>query len=275
MPDNTPILEMKKISKSFPGVKALSGVDFRLFQGEIHAIMGQNGAGKSTLIKVLTGVHKQDTGEILLEGKAISPNSPLDAQHLGISSVYQEINLCPNLTVAENIFIGRQPVKHGKIDWQKMNAQAEKLLLEKLNLKIDVTQLLSSYPVAIQQMTAIVRVLDMSAKILILDEPTSSLNEDEVQALFKIIRKLRDEGLAVIFITHFLEQTYQIADRITVLKNGALVGEYPTSSLPKIELIAKMLGKELSEFSYSHGDLERVKEPETAVQSTHTVLETR
>lgn len=275
MPENTPIVEMKKINKFFPGVKALSDVDFSLYKGEIHAIMGQNGAGKSTLIKVLTGVHKQDSGNIFLEVKLIRPNSPLDAQKLGISTVYQEVNLCPNLTVAENIFIGRQPMKYGRIDWQAMNKKAEKLLFEKLNLKIDVTQLLSSYSLAIQQMTAIVRVLDMSAKVLILDEPTSSLNEHEVELLFKVIRKLRDQGLAIIFITHFLEQTYQIADRITVLKNGASVGEYKTTSLPKIDLIAKMLGKELSEFSYSRQDEEYKKGLETQEESVHALLETK
>ena len=140
MPANTPILEMKGINKYFPGVQALSNVDFRLFKGEVHAIMGQNGAGKSTLIKVLTGVHAQDSGNILLEGKLIRPKSPLDAQRLGISTVYQEVNLCPNLSVAENIFIGRQPIKYGKIDWQRMNNKAEELLSQKLNLKIDVTQ---------------------------------------------------------------------------------------------------------------------------------------
>ena len=272
MPENTPILEMKGINKHFPGVKALSDVDFRLFKGEVHAIMGQNGAGKSTLIKVLTGVHRQDSGNILLGGKLIKPKSPLDAQRLGISTVYQEVNLCLNLTVAENIFIGRQPMKHGKIDWQTMNKKAEQLLSEKLNLRIDVTQNLSSYSVAIQQMVAIVRVLDISAKVLILDEPTSSLDEHEVELLFKVIRKLRDEGLAIIFITHFLDQTYQIADRITILKNGELVGEYRTAELPKIELVAKMLGKELSEFSFTQRNEEREKGVQATTQAANNVL---
>ncbi|HBE78440.1 MAG TPA: sugar ABC transporter ATP-binding protein [Firmicutes bacterium] len=251
MPERSPILEMKGINKYFPGVQALSNVDFSLYKGEVHAIMGQNGAGKSTLIKILTGVHKQDSGDILLGGRSIRPKSPLDAQRSGISTVYQEVNLCLNLTVAENIFIGRQPRKFGKIDWQRINRQAEELLFRKMNLKIDVTRELASYSVAIQQMVAIVRVLEMSAKILILDEPTSSLDENEVELLFKVIRKLRDDGLAIIFITHFLEQTYQIADRITILKNGELVGVHRTADLPRIELIAKMLGKELSEFSFS------------------------
>ena len=256
MPNDTPILEMKGINMYFPGVKALSNVDFRLFKGEVHAIMGQNGAGKSTLIKVLTGVHKQNSGEITLEGKSIKPNSPLDAQKLGISTVYQEVNLCPNLTVAENVFIGRQPMKFGKINWKTMNKRSEELLA-KLNIKIDVTQLLSSYPVAIQQMVAIVRVLDISAKVLILDEPTSSLDENEVELLF---------------ITHFLDQTYRISDRITVLKNGNLIGEYKTTELPKIELIAKMLGKELSEFSYSKKDKTTAKKSEQELRKTTNVL---
>jgi simple sugar transport system ATP-binding protein len=250
MTEETPILSMKRITKTFPGVKALSGVDFRLFKGEVHAIMGQNGAGKSTLVKVLTGVHAQDSGEIELEGKRIRPDSPIAAQRLGINAVYQEINLCPNLSVAENIFAGRQPVSFGRIDWRQMARKSEEIL-KRLNIVIDVTQTLSSYSIAIQQMVAIARVLDLSSKILILDEPTSSLDETEVEQLFKVIRSLRDEGMAIIFITHFLDQTFQISDRITILKNGEFVGEYRTNAISKLDLIAKMLGKELSEFSYA------------------------
>jgi len=250
MTEEIPVLSMKRITKVFPGVKALSTVDFRLFKSEVHAIMGQNGAGKSTLVKVLTGVHQQDSGEILLEGRPIRPDSPLAARKLGISTVYQEINLCPNLSVAENIFAGRQPIRFGRIDWKEMARRSEEIL-KRLNLVIDVTQILSSYSIAIQQLVAIARVLDISSKILILDEPTSSLDETEVEQLFKVIRSLRNEGLAIIFITHFLDQTYQIADRITVLKNGEFVGEFRTETLPKLDLIAKMLGKELSEFNYA------------------------
>ncbi|HVO20159.1 MAG TPA: sugar ABC transporter ATP-binding protein [Anaeromyxobacter sp.] len=250
MPEQAPVLEMRKITKVFPGVRALSGVDFRLFRGEVHAVMGQNGAGKSTLVKVLTGVHRHDAGEILLEGNAIAPDSPFAAQKLGISTVYQEINLCPNLSVAENMFIGRQPMRLGSIRWKELNRKAEEALA-KLNIVLDVTQPLSSYSIAIQQMVAIARVLDLSSKILILDEPTSSLDEAEVERLFGVIRKLRDQGLAILFITHFLDQTYRISDRITVLQNGLFCGEYKTAQLPKLELIAKMLGKELSAFSYA------------------------
>jgi galactofuranose transport system ATP-binding protein len=250
MPEETPVLEMRKISKVFPGVRALSGVDFRLFRGEVHAIMGQNGAGKSTLVKVLTGVHKHDAGDILLEGRAIRPDSPFAAQKLGISTVYQEINLCPNLSVAENMLIGRQPMRFGRIHWKELNRKAEEALA-RLSVAIDVTQVLSSYSIAIQQMVAIARVLDVSSRILILDEPTSSLDEAEVERLFELIRKLRDQGLAILFITHFLDQTYRISDRITVLKNGFFCGEYRTAELPKLDLIAKMLGKELSEFRFA------------------------
>jgi galactofuranose transport system ATP-binding protein len=263
MSDKAPIVEMKKINKIFPGVKALSDVDFRLFRGEVHAIMGQNGAGKSTLVKVLTGVYKQDSGEILLEGKAIKPDSPLAAQKMGINTVYQEVNLCLNLSVAENIFIGKEPMKLGRIDWKSMSRKAKEVL-GRLNINIDVTRTLSSYSIAVQQMVAIARVLDSSAKVLILDEPTSSLDDSEVEQLFKVIRKLRDEGLAILFITHFLDQTYQIANRITILKNGVFVGEYIADKLPKLELITKMLGKELSEFSYSStGDEKKKASTET------------
>jgi len=242
--ERLPILEMKGISIEFPGVKALQKVDFRLFPGEVHALMGQNGAGKSTLIKALTGVHSLDAGHVELAGRTIAPASPLEAQQLGISTVYQEVNLCPNLTVAENIFIGRQPMRFGRILWKQLNADA-KAALAKLNIDIDVTQPLSVYSVAVQQMVAIARALDVSAKVLILDEPTSSLDESEVALLFTVLRQLRHEGLAILFVTHFLDQTYQLSDRITVLRNGELVGEYKAVDLPKLKLIEKMIGREV------------------------------
>jgi simple sugar transport system ATP-binding protein len=242
--ERLPILEMKGISIEFPGVKALQKVDFRLFPGEVHALMGQNGAGKSTLIKALTGVHSLDAGHVELAGRTIAPASPLEAQQLGISTVYQEVNLCPNLTVAENIFIGRQPMRFGRILWKQLNADA-KAALAKLNIDIDVTQPLSVYSVAVQQMVAIARALDVSAKVLILDEPTSSLDESEVALLFTVLRQLRHEGLAILFVTHFLDQTYLLSDRITVLRNGELVGEYKAADLPKLQLIEKMIGREV------------------------------
>lgn len=240
-----PVLELAGISKSFLGVRALAGVGLRLHAGEVHALMGQNGAGKSTLIKVLTGVYAADAGSIRLAGEPVQPRSPLEAQRLGISTVYQEVNLCPNLTVAENVFAGRYPRRHGFIAWREMEERTRSLLA-RLSLDIDVTRLLSSYPVAVQQMVAIARALSVSARVLVLDEPTSSLDEDEVRRLFAVLRKLRDEGMAILFVTHFLDQVYAIADRITVLRNGELVGEYRAGQLPAPALIAAMVGRELA-----------------------------
>ena len=242
---DAPLLQLAGIHKGFPGVRALRGAGLRLFPGEVHALMGQNGAGKSTLIKVLTGVYAPDEGAVHLSGEVIRPRSPLEAQQLGISTVYQEVNLCPNLSVAENIFAGRYPRKRLRIDWPRMNAQA-RALLARLDLAIDVTRLLSSYPVAVQQMVAIARALSVSARVLVLDEPTSSLDEDEVQRLFGVLRQLRQDGMAILFVTHFLDQVYAVADRITVLRNGELVGEWPTAQLPAPALIAAMVGRELA-----------------------------
>jgi len=242
-PSDQVILTMAGISKSFPGVKALENVDFDLRRGEIHALMGENGAGKSTLIKTLTGVEHPDSGVITLDGQVVQVRSPQHAQELGISTVYQEINLCPNLTVAENILIGREPRRAGRIDWKAMNQRARQMLL-RLDVDIDVQQTLGSYSVAIQQMAAIVRALEIaSAKILILDEPTSSLDAHETAKLFQVMRQLKSEGMAIVFITHFIDQVYEISDRITVLRNGNLVGCYETSALPQLELIANMLGR--------------------------------
>lgn len=246
---NDYMLRMEGIQKAYPGVQALENVDFTLKKGEVHCLVGENGAGKSTLIKVLTGVDKLDAGKIIFDGKEIQARSPQHAQSLGISTVYQEINLCKNLNVAENILLGREPHKYGKIDWTETNAQAAEILKRVLGIDIDVTQPLGTYSVAIQQMVAIARALDItSAKILILDEPTSSLDANETQQLFKVVRKLRKEGVGIIFITHFIGQVYQISDRITVLRNGKLVGTFDTDSIPRIELIAKMIGRSLAEF---------------------------
>ncbi|SEN17118.1 simple sugar transport system ATP-binding protein [Duganella sp. CF517] len=236
-----PVLELRGISKAFPGVQALSGVALKLYPGEVHTLMGQNGAGKSTLIKVLTGVYAPDHGEILLDGQAIYPASTLDAQNLGISTVYQEVNLCPNLSVAENIFIGRYPRKFGGIDWRGMQQQAAELL-ERMQIRIDVTMPLAHYPLAIQQMVAISRALLVSAKVLILDEPTSSLDEKEVDLLFSVLRGLRGQGMSILFVTHFLDQTYAISDRITVMRNGEREGEYACADLSRLELVNKMVG---------------------------------
>jgi monosaccharide-transporting ATPase len=245
---NDYILAMEGISKAFPGVQALEDVDFGLKRGEIHCLVGENGAGKSTLIKVLTGVERPDAGRIILGGKEIHTRSPQHAQTLGISTVYQEINLCTNLTVAENILIGREPRKLGRIDWAKMNAQASDILKRLLDVDIDVTKPLGSYTVAIQQMVAIARALEITfAKILILDEPTSSLDANETQQLFRLMRKLKEDGVGIVFITHFIDQVYDVSDRITVLRNGELVGTFETALLPRVELIARMIGRSLGD----------------------------
>jgi galactofuranose transport system ATP-binding protein len=243
-----PVLVMKGIHKSFPGVHALENVDFNLKPGEIHALIGENGAGKSTLIKVFTGVERPDKGTITLDGKEVLIRSPHHAQEMGISTVYQEINLCPNLSVAENIMIGREPRNAWGIDWKTMNARASELL-RGLGVDINVALPLESYSVALQQMAAIARSLESSnARILILDEPTSSLDINETEHLFRVMSKLKEDGVGIIFVTHFLDQVYQIADRITVLRNGKLVGTYETASLPRLELITKMIGRTLVEF---------------------------
>jgi galactofuranose transport system ATP-binding protein len=236
-----PVLEVTGIHKQFPGVKALCDAGLRLFPGEVHTLMGQNGAGKSTLIKVLTGVYQPDAGGIVLDGQAIRPRSTQDAQDLGISTVYQEVNLCPNLSVAENIFIGRYPRRFGLIDWRAMRAQAS-ALLERLQIRVDVARPLADYPLAIQQMVAIARALHTRPRVLILDEPTSSLDESEVQTLFGVLRRLREEGMAILFVTHFLDQTYAISDRITVMRNGEREGEYACSALSRLALVNKMIG---------------------------------
>ncbi len=242
------VLEMRGICKYFPGVRALQDVDFTLREGEIHALMGENGAGKSTLIKVLTGVYPKDGGEVHIkgvEGPALI-RSPQDAQNVGISTVYQEITLCPNLTVAENMYIGR--TKGMMTNWKAMNHGAEKLLSD-LGIPASPTQQLGACSIAVQQMVAIARAVDMECKVLILDEPTSSLDDQEVQKLFGLMRDLRAKGVGIIFVTHFLEQVYEVCDRITVLRGGQLVGEYVIEDLPRVQLVSKMLGKELDDMA--------------------------
>ena len=235
---------MKEIEIQFPGVKALDKVDFNLRAGEIHSLLGENGAGKSTLIKCLTGVNHMDAGVILLDGKEIRPQSPQHAIELGISTVYQEVNLCPNLTVAENIFVGRQPMRRGQIDWKTINSRARELMA-RFHQDIDVTRPLSYYSTAVQQMVAIARAVDVQAKILILDEPTSSLDDNEVSLLFNVMNELKAEGLGIIFITHFLDQVYAVSDRMTILRNGHLVGTYGVEELSRVELVTLMVGKDI------------------------------
>ena len=239
---------MRNISKTFPGVRALQNVDFNLRRGEIHALMGENGAGKSTLIKVITGVYTKDEGQIFVDGfdGEVVIRSPQEAQNHGISTVYQEITLCPNLTVAENMYIGRGAGK--TVHWRDMEKNAG-ALLDNLGIPARPKQQLGSCSLAVQQMVAIARAVDTDCKVLILDEPTSSLDEKEVSMLFKLMRDLKARGVGIIFVTHFLEQVYEVCDRITVLRNGELVGEYEIEKLPQVELVAKMMGKELESLS--------------------------
>lgn len=249
MPDATasePLLNMRGICKAFPGVKALNHVDFEVRPGEVHALMGENGAGKSTLIKVLTGVHQPDAGTIELQGKAITPQAPSEAEAAGISTVYQEVHLIGNLSVAENVMLGRQPTHAGLLSWKETTRRA-RAALQRIDLEVEVHRELSACSTAVQQLVAIARAVDLNAKLLVLDEPTSSLDETEVTELFKIVDRLRQQGLGIVFVTHFLDQVYQISDRITVLRNGQRVGTYATSELPRVQLIGKMLGKDVDE----------------------------
>ena len=245
--ENGIVLSMRQICKSFPGVKALQNVDFTLRKGEIHALMGENGAGKSTLIKVLTGVYSRDAGTIWIDGAGeVSIRSPQDAQAAGISTVYQEITLCPNLTVAENIFIGRE--KGAFVSWKAREKRSDEIL-KSLGIPARARQQLGNCSLAVQQMIAIARAVDMDCKVLVLDEPTSSLDEKEVEMLFALMRDLKARGVGIVFVTHFLEQVYAVCDRITVLRNGELVGEYAVENLPQVELVTKMMGKELDDLS--------------------------
>lgn len=263
-----PLLEIIGLSKSFPGVKALDAVDLAVQRGEIHALMGENGAGKSTLIKVLTGVFSRDAGETRLDGRNIVPKSPREAESFGISTVYQEINLIPHLSVAENICLGRQPTWLGAIRWKAI-AERARTALARLDLSIDVNRQLSSCSIAMQQLVAIARALDISAKLLILDEPTSSLDRTEVEELFKKLRRLREDGLGIIFVTHFLDQVYEISDRITVLRNGCQVGCFPTDELPRIRLVSSMIGRAVEEVE----PLEQIRATTATIRSMEPVLQ--
>lgn len=242
------IIQMQNVSKSFPGVQALEQVDFCLKKGEIHALVGENGAGKSTLIKIMTGVEHQDQGIVRFDGEEVFIRSPQHAQEVGISTVYQEVNLCEYLSVAENLLLGREPHNVFGIDWNGMNKRAVEILAQ-LDIHIDVTKPLSYYSTAIQQITAIARALEItSAQVLILDEPTSSLDTNETKQIFRVMTKLKEAGVGIIFITHFIDQIYEVSDRITILRNGHLVGTFDTHSLARLDLISKMIGRNISDY---------------------------
>ena len=236
---------MRGISMAFPGVRALENVDFRLNAGEVHALLGENGAGKSTLIKIMTGALRRDAGEILLDGKPVEINTPGEARGLGISAVYQEVNLVPTMSVTKNLALERQPVRFGLISWRSARERARERL-KRLNLDINIERSLGSYSVAIQQLVAIARALEDDTRVLVLDEPTASLDARETELLFEIMRDLKSHGIAIVFITHFIDQVYAIADRISVLRNGSMVGTAPVAELPRVKLISLMIGRELA-----------------------------
>ncbi len=239
-------VELLGITKTFPGVRALEKVDLTLQAGEVHALLGENGAGKSTLIKVMTGALRADEGEIRLDGKPVTINTTGDAQALGISTVYQEVNLIPTLTVTKNLTLERQSRSMGVISWRKSRDVARRRL-KRLNLDIDVERPLGSYSVAVQQLIAIARAIEENTRVLVLDEPTASLDATETRLLFQIVRDLKSQGIAIVFITHFIDQVYEISDRISVLRNGRLVGEALTAELPQVKLISMMIGRELEQ----------------------------
>lgn len=243
---DTYLLEMKQIDKQFPGVHALDHVNFRVKSGEIHALMGENGAGKSTLMKILTGLYQRDMGDIIFDGKSVSFRNPLDSQKAGISTIYQEINLIPYLSIAENIYLGRETMNRTGIDWKKVNKGA-KGILEEMGIEADVTRPLCQYGTAIQQMVAIARALFVKAKLIVMDEPTSSLDEQEVHILFQQMKKMKARGIGIIFISHRLDEIFEICDKITILKDGKFVSEDNTSDLTKLELVSRMTGRDAAD----------------------------
>jgi simple sugar transport system ATP-binding protein len=259
-------LTVRGVSKAYPGVHALNGVDFDLMGGEIHALLGENGAGKSTLIGVLTGVTPPDAGEILVDGAAVQPRSPADAARLGVSAVFQELNLPPNLSVAEALYLGRQPTRLGIVRRNEMN-RAARALLAGFRLDIDVTRSLGSYSIAVQQLVAIARAVDLSAKVLILDEPTASLDAAETELLFDVMRRLAANGLGIVFVTHFLDQVFAVCDRISVLRNGRPVGVRTVAEVSRLDVVGLMLGK--TPASASHLERRSRRAPGEVVAEFH------
>jgi ribose transport system ATP-binding protein len=241
-----PLLRMEGIRKSFAGVTALAGAGLTLERGEVHALVGENGAGKSTLIKIMTGAYRRDGGEMWLEGRPVEFRSPEEAQAEGVVAVYQEVNLLAFRTVAENIFLGREPLRFGLIDWKRMTREAG-VLLERLGLRIDPRARLGSLNIALRQMVAIARGVSLGAKLLVLDEPTSSLTEHEVSILYDVIRRLKAEGTSVVYISHRFDELYKVCDRVTILRDGAFVATQTLASLEKIDLVCLMLGKRREE----------------------------
>ncbi|HAK44629.1 MAG TPA: D-xylose ABC transporter ATP-binding protein, partial [Spirochaeta sp.] len=247
------IIRMEKISKEFPGVKALTDVSISIKAGEVHAIVGENGAGKSTLIKVLMGVHQKNSGDIYIAGNKVEIRNPIDAQNYGLSAVYQDVTIARHLTVAENFFLGKPPVNRaGLIDWKKMNLKAQEVL-DELNLDIDAKKPVRSLSVAQQEMVIIAKKYFEHSKIIIFDEPTALLANEEVEELFSIIRRLRNEGVACIYISHRLEEIFELCDTVSVMKDGRLISTIPVSKTNEDDLISKMVGRTIEDmYSIEH-----------------------
>src|SRR3954464_1214167 len=241
-----PLLSMQGITKRFLGVPALREAHFEVARGEVHALIGQNGAGKSTMIKVLTGVYTKDSGRIQFGGREVAFSSPHAAQLAGLSTIYQEVNLVPFRSLAENVFLGREPKRFGLIDWGRMHREAA-AVLHRLEGDVDVTRPLNEYSIATQQMTALARALSTEAKLVIMDEPTSALAEHEVQTLFRVIRQLKSDGISVVFVSHRLDELYAVSDRVTVMRDGRTIAQSPMPEIRRSGLVSKMLGRELAE----------------------------
>jgi monosaccharide-transporting ATPase len=248
-----PLLSMHGIDKRFAGIPALRSAELVVEKGEVHALIGQNGAGKSTMIKILTGYYRKDAGEILFDGKPVEFSSPQEAQRSGISTIYQEINLVPYRSVTENICLGREKRRFGLLDWSAMHAEA-RALLARFNIDIDVHRPLMTFPTAVQQMVAIARAIGFEAKLVIMDEPTSSLDEREVEVLFGVIRQLKEAGVSVIFVSHKLDELYAVCDRVTIMRDGRTVQVAPMAQLSRLDLVTSMLGRELSQVLHEGHD---------------------
>lgn len=272
------LLEMTDIRKTFPGVIALDGASLRVDRGEVHAVVGQNGAGKSTLMKILNGAYRRNGGEVVFDGQPVDFASPLEANLAGVSTIFQEINLVPFRSVAENVFMGREPRRFGLIDWGRMNREAA-ALLGQLGVGVDVRRPLGSLTIALQQMVAIARAVSFDARLVIMDEPTSSLDDREVETLFSVIRNLKERGVSVIFITHRLDELYQVCDRVTIMRDGRTIGERPMAEVTRLELVASMLGKEVGEVrrAGATGFRERTRQisGEPVVTASHVASEPR
>jgi galactofuranose transport system ATP-binding protein len=262
-PAPEPLLVMEQIIKTFPGVLALDGASLTVGHGEVHALVGQNGAGKSTMMKILNGAYRRDSGRIRFNGKDVDFTSTSEAQLAGVSTIFQEINLVPYRSVAENVFMGREPRRFGLIDWRTMNQRTGEILAG-LDVRIDPTRPLGTLNIALQQMVAIARAVSFDARLVIMDEPTSSLDENEVETLFTVIRNLRERGVSVIFITHRLDELHAVCDRVTIMRDGRTVADQPMSEVSRLDLVAQMLGKDPGEVQRSGATGFRERTPAAA-----------